>query len=215
MRLTHVFTALIILWAGFSSASASAQDANADLYDAVAPANSAFIRVMNLSDTGVEITLTSKSTSQRVGAGQFGGYRFVEPGTHRIGLGGKTFEVELEANTASTILYRDGQFQLLADEVINEPARAQIVFYNFTNTDAALTTADGSTPVVPSRAINQNGNRMVNEVKISFSAYAGERKLADFPEQLLRKGRSYTYALLPEGEGYTGLMLANSIDASQ
>ncbi|MGB3598059.1 MAG: alginate O-acetyltransferase AlgF, partial [Pseudomonas neustonica] len=85
--------------------TASAQDANADLYDAVAPANSAFVRVMNLSDTGVEATLTSKTSAQRVGAGQFSGYRFVEPGLHRIGVAGQVLEAELEANTASTVLY--------------------------------------------------------------------------------------------------------------
>ncbi|WP_259364809.1 alginate O-acetyltransferase AlgF [Pseudomonas sp. 5Ae-yellow] len=215
MRATRCFAALLMLWAGFGCANALAQDANADLYDAVAPANSAFIRLMNLSDAGVEVTLTSKTSAQRVGASQFGGYRFVEPGTHRIGVAGQALEVELKANTASTVLYRNGELELLTDDVVNEPARAQIVFYNLTDTDAALTTVDGKTPVVDSRPPFQNGSRMVNEVKIAFAAYAGERNLVAYPEQLLRKGRSYSYALLPEGGGYRGLAVANSIDASQ
>ena len=195
--------------------TASAQDANADLYDAVAPANSAFVRVMNLSDTGVEATLTSKTSAQRVGAGQFSGYRFVEPGLHRIGVAGQVLEAELEANTASTVLYRNGQLQLLKDEVVKEPARAQIVFYNLTDVNAALTSADGARPVVSSRSAYQNGSRMVNEVKISFAVYQAQRKLADYEEQLLRKGRSYSYAIMQEGGGYRSMMVANSIDASQ
>lgn len=215
MRATRFFAVLLGLWSSLGCVNALAQDANADLYDAVAPANSAFIRVMNLSDSGVEFTLTSKTTAQRIAAGQFGGYRFVEPGMHRIGVAGKTLESELKANTASTVLFRDGQLQLLQDDVVNEPARAQIVFYNLTGDEAMLTTVDGKTPVVDKRGAYQNGSRMVNEVKIAFAAYAGERKLAAYPEQLLRKGRSYSYALLPDGEGYRSLAVANSVDASQ
>lgn len=215
MSATRCFAVLLMLWASLGSATVMAQDANADLYDAVAPANSAFIRVMNLSDAGVEVTLTSKTSAQRVAAGQFGGYRFVEPGTHRIGVAGQTLEAELKANTASTVLYRNGTLVLLVDDVVNEPARAQIVFYNLTDTPAALTTVDGKTPVVESRPPFQNGSRMVNEVKIGFAAYAGEQSLVTYPEQLLRKGRSYSYALLPEGGGYRALAVANSIDASQ
>ena len=56
---------------------------------------------------------------------------------------------------------------------------------------------------------------MVNEVKIGFAVYQDQRKLADYEEQLLRKGRSYSYAIMQEGGGYRSMMVANSIDASQ
>ena len=215
MRVTRCFALALMFCAGLGSKGAWAQDANADLYDAVAPANSAFVRVMNLSERGIEATLTSKTTTQRIGAGQFSGYRFVEPGLHRIAVEGQVLETELEANTASTVLYRDGQLQLLKDDVVKEPARAQIVFYNLTDTNAALTTSDGATPVVSSRSPYQNGSRMVNEVKIGFAVYQDQHKLAEYPEQLLRKGRSYSYAVMPEGDGYRAMMIANSIDPSQ
>ncbi|WP_231701656.1 alginate O-acetyltransferase AlgF [Halopseudomonas salegens] len=197
------------------SSLATAQDANADLYDAVAPADSAYIRVLNLSDISIEVGLTSKTRSQRVPAGQFGGYRFVPPGSHRISIGEKTLEAELKANTASTLIYRDGQLQLLDDAFINEPRRAQIAFYNLTGTDATLKTADGQHTVVDTLGQNQTGSRMVNEVKIGFAAYQGERLLASYEELLLRKGRSYSYALMPDASGYRAVMLANSIDPSE
>ncbi len=59
------------------------------------------------------------------------------------------------------------------------------------------------------------GNRLINEVKIALSAFANEQLVADFPEQLLRKGRSYTYALIPVAGELRPIVLGNSMDPSQ
>lgn len=210
-----IFACISAVWLLLGSSQAMAQDANADLYDAVAPADSAYIRVLNLNESSIEAGLTSKTRPQRVPAGQFGGYRFVTPGAHRISIGEQSMDLDLQANTASTLIYRDGQLQLLNDAFINEPRRAQIAFYNLTAMDAALKTVDGQHIVVDPLGQNQTGSRMVNEVKIGFAAYAGERLLVSYEELLLRKGRSYSYALLPDGSGFRAVMLANSIDPAE
>ncbi|PKM29742.1 MAG: alginate O-acetyltransferase [Gammaproteobacteria bacterium HGW-Gammaproteobacteria-11] len=215
MNKRAIISTLVACWLMLCSALATAQDANADLYDAVAPADSAFIRVLNLSDISIEVGLTSKTLTQRVPVGQFSGYRFVPPGTHRITIGEQSLETELKANTASTVIYRDGQLQLLDDAFVNEPRRAQIAFYNLTGMQAALKTADGQHVVVETLGQNQTGSRMVNEVKIGFAAYEGERLLVNYEEQLLRKGRSYSYALMPDASGFRAVMLANSIDPTE
>ncbi|WP_341304385.1 alginate O-acetyltransferase AlgF [Pseudomonas sp. TMP25] len=211
-----IFRALSVLLLTFSwGISQAAQDANADLYDAVAPANSAFVRVLNLSERNIEVTLSSKNKPQAVTSGQFGGYRFVAPGKHRIAVGDKALESELKANTASTVIYRDGELLLIADQFVNEPRKAQIAFYNLTEKPAALKTVDGQHVVVEVIARDQTGSRMVNELKIAFAAYAEADKLVSFDELFLKKGRSYSYALLPAGNGYRAITLANSIDPTE
>jgi alginate O-acetyltransferase complex protein AlgF len=211
---TPIHYVLAILLSVFSGL-ALGQDGNADLYDASAPPDSAFIRVLNLTDISIEATLTTKTRAQRVPAGQFSGYRFVPPGNHRVSIGKQSLEVELKANTASTVLYQDGQLQLLADQFVNEPRRAQIAFYNLTEIEATLKTADGKHVVVDTLGPNQTASRMVNEVKIGFAAYQGERLLVSYDELLLRKGRSYSYALLPAAGGFRAVTLANSIDPTE
>ena len=206
--------ALIILLT-IASAAAQAQDGNADLYDPVAPANSAFVRVLNLSERNIEVTLSSKNKPQAVTSGQFGGYRFVAPGKHRIAVGDKALESELKANTASTVIYRDGELLLIADQFVNEPRKALIAFYNLTEKPAALKTVDGQHVVVDMITRDQTGSRMVNELKIAFAAYAEADKLVSFDELFLKKGRSYSYALLPAGNGYRAITLANSIDPTE
>lgn len=209
-----ILRVMTLLLLGSASVQA-AQDSNADLYDPVAPANSAFVRVLNLSDSNVEVTLSGKNKPQSVTGGQFGGYRFVTPGVQRITVAGQVLERELKANTASTVLYRDGQLQLIADQFVNEPRKAQIAFYNFTAKPAALKTLDGQHVVVDMLEHDQTGSRMVNELKIAFAAYAGDARLVDFDELFLKKGRSYSYALLPAGSGFRAITLANSIDPTE
>ena len=207
-------TLFMLLMLGSATAQA-AQDGNADLYDAVAPANSAFIRVLNLSERNIEVSLSGKNKPQLVSSGQFGGYRFVPPGQQSISVAGQTLESELKANTASTVIYRDDTLLLIADQFVDEPRKAQIAFYNLTDKPAALKTVDGQHVVVDTVQRDQTGSRMVNELKIAFAAYAADEKLASFDELFLKKGRSYSYALLPAGSGYRTITLANSIDSSE
>lgn len=192
-----------------------AQEVNADLYDAVAPANSAFVRVLNLSSGVVDVSLSSKKTAQKVGPEQLGAYRFTPPGKTLLSVGAARLETDLQANSASTLLYANGSLTELKDIYVNEPKKAQLAFYNLTDTPTALKTADGKHEVVAAIGKAQTGGRMVNEFKIAFAAYAGDRKVASFDEMFLKKGRSYSYVLLPEGSGYRAISQANAIDPAE
>ncbi|MCX5511508.1 alginate O-acetyltransferase AlgF, partial [Pseudomonas sp. BJa3] len=74
MKLSPLFTALALTAA---SHTALAADGTADLYDAVAPADSAFVRVLNRSASSIDVALSVKLNAQKVAPGQLIGYRFV------------------------------------------------------------------------------------------------------------------------------------------
>jgi alginate O-acetyltransferase complex protein AlgF len=209
MKLTHLFAAIALATASHATLAA---EGNADLYDAVAPADSAFVRVLNLSDRNIDVTLSGKVNPQRVAAGQISGYRFTPAGPHKIAVGSKAIEPQLKANAASTVVFDGKQLTLISDKYVNEPKKAQIAFYNLTPTQTALKTSDGKHEVVAALGNGQTGTRMVNEIKIDFAAYAQDTKVASFDEQFLKKGRSYSYVLLP---GNRSMTLANSIDPTE
>jgi len=71
---------------------------------------------------------------------------------------------------------------------------------------------DGKHVIVDPLSNGQTGSRMVNEIKIGFAAYEAEQKVASFDELFLKKGRSYSYVLLPGGRS---MSLANSIDPTE
>ncbi|MNG72445.1 Alginate O-acetyl transferase AlgF [compost metagenome] len=212
MKLSHLFTAIALTTA---SHLALAAEGNADLYDAVAPANSAFVRVLNLSDSSIDVTLSGKVNPQKVAAGQLSGYRFTPAGAHKIAVGGTAIEPQLKADAASTVVYDGKQLTLISDEYVVEPKKAQIAFYNFTPAQAALKSADGKHEVVPALGKDQTGSRKVNEIKLGFAAYVADQKVASFDEQFLKKGRSYSYVLLPQGAGYRSMTQANGIDPTE
>ncbi|AUF95882.1 alginate O-acetyltransferase complex protein AlgF [Pseudomonas sp. BIGb0278] len=209
MKLTHLFTAIAL---AFGSHLAVAAEGNADLYDAVAPADSAFVRVLNLSQSNIDVSLSGKVNPQKVAAGQLSGYRFIPAGTHKIAVGGKAIEPQLKANAASTVVYDGKQLKLIADKYVNEPKKAQIAFYNLSDKQAALKTVDGKHVIVDPLSNGQTGSRMVNEIKIGFAAYEAEQKVASFDELFLKKGRSYSYVLLPDNRS---MSMANSIDPTE
>lgn len=203
-----------LLLAGLlGSASLQANNSNEELYDAVAPEGSAFVRVLNLTDTAVEFGISSKHQAQLVSAGNLGGYRFVAPGNHSLQVADQQLDMALAPNKAVTLVYHQGQIDVFHDELVNEPRKVQLVFYNLSDQQVALKTLDGAHEVVAPLATGQVGNRSINEVRLGFAAFAGQQQLAVFEEVLLQKGRSYSYFLLPDRAGYRALVVANSIDA--
>ena len=159
--------------------------------------------------------LSGKTNPQKVAAGQVSGYRFTTPGKHSIGVAGQTIQPTLAANAASTVVYDGKTLNLIADKYVNEPKKAQVAFYNLTSAQAALKTVDGKHVIVDPLGKDQTGSRMVNEIKIGFAAYVGEQNVANFDELFLKKGRSYSYVLLPQGSGYKSMSLANGIDPTE
>lgn len=194
---------------------AQAQDGNADLYDGVAPADSVFVRVFNLSSTAIGFNVSGKQREQRVAAGQLGGYRFTTPGPLKVSVDGNALDTNMTAGTAATVLYRDGQLLLLSDLFINEPRKAQVGFYNLTDQPVALKTRDGQHAVVDTLGPNETGMRAVNELKIGFSAYAGDRELAQFDEVFLKLGNTYSFMLVNEEMGVRTVSTQNLIDPTE
>lgn len=201
--------ALLGLLAGASHAR---EDAGAELYDAAAPADSAFVRVLNLSSSTVRVALSGKNQAQQVSAGQLGGYRFTAPGQARLEVGSQSLSPSLAANTATTFIYDGQQLSMLQDAFVNEPKKAQIGFYNLSGQQLTLKTLDGRHTIIDKVPAGQNGSRMVNELKIAFAAYHDDNKVAEFPEVFLKKGRTYSYLILPAETGVRALNTANGLD---
>ncbi|GAD60831.1 alginate O-acetyltransferase AlgF [Aquipseudomonas alcaligenes] len=204
---------LLLALALLAPALSPAQDGNAALYDAVAPAGSAYLRVLNLSASGAEVMLSGKSAAQKVSAGQLGNYLFSAPGTHKVTVGGASLQADLKPSSATTLVYDGSNLQAIADNYVEDSKKAQIAFYNLTDKPLSLKTLDGKHAVVEGVASQQAGTRMVNEIKIGFAAYAGEQNLARFDELFLKKGRSYSYVVIPSGAGVRTIAAMNGLDS--
>lgn len=110
---------LLLALALLAPALSPAQDGNAALYDAVAPAGSAYIRVLNLSASGAEVMLSGKSAAQKVSAGQLGNYLFSAPGAHKVSVGGASLQADLKPSSATTLVYDGSSLKAIADNYLS------------------------------------------------------------------------------------------------
>ncbi|CAD5107304.1 alginate O-acetyltransferase AlgF [Zestomonas carbonaria] len=193
--------------------AAQAQDGNAALYGPVAPAGSAYVRVLNLSGAPAEVLLSGKASAQKVNAGQLGAYVFIAPGNRKITVNQTSQDANLQGNSAYTLVYDGSSLQSIVDPYSDDPKKALVAFYNLTDQPLALKTQDGKHAIVDNVAKNHSGVRPVNEIKIGFAAFNGEQSVARFDEQFLKKGRSYSYLVIPDGGSYRAISQANSLDA--
>lgn len=203
----------LLLLAPLAPLTSQAQDGNAALYGPVAPAGSAYVRVLNLSDVAAEVMLSGKTSAQKVNAGQLGAYMFIPPGSITVTVNQTNQQTSLESNSAYTLVYDGSSLQSIVDPYANDPKKALVAFYNLTDQPLALKTQDGKHAIVDNIDKNHSGVRPVNEIKIGFAAFNGEQSVAKFDEQLLKKGRSYSYLVIPEGSSYRAISQANSLDA--
>jgi alginate O-acetyltransferase complex protein AlgF len=192
--------------------ASQAQESSAGLYGPVAPADSAYVRVLNLSGAPAEVMLSSKTKSQKVNAGQLGPYLFTPPGTRTVTVNQTAQDVDLQAKSAYTLVYDGSSLASIVDPYANDPTKALVAFYNLTDQPLALKTKDGKHALVDNIDKNQSGVRPVNEVKIGLAAFNGEQNVATFDETLLKKGRSYSYLVVPQGGSVRAISQANSLD---
>ncbi|MBT1445099.1 alginate O-acetyltransferase AlgF [Shewanella sp. JM162201] len=196
-------------------AQAWAQGGNAELYDAAVPADSGFVRVLNASRQPVMVTLSGKRQPQRVAAMQFGGYRYTQPGHYRLEVEGASIELDIRANMATTVLYHQGQLQGLDDQLVLDLKRAQLNFYNLAMSALSLKTSGGKSEVIAAVAPKTNGHRMVNELKMGFEAFDGDAAVGQFEAQLLRKGRSYSFAVIEDEQGKNSISHVSFVDKAE
>lgn len=192
-----------------------AADGNGGLYASPPPPGSAFVRVLNLAGTPVDVQLKGKSKAQKVSGGHVGGYLYVAPGSQQLTVDKASLDLGLKSDSATTVIYDGKALKPIVDTYSMDPTKALVAFYNLTEKPLALKTLDGKHAIVDNIAQNQMGTRLVNEIKIGFAAYSGDQNVAKFDEQFLKKGGTYSYVAIAQGGQVRTLSLANSFDSLQ
>lgn len=214
---TFFLKIFVVFFLLFTAGAVQAQDSasNAELYDAVPPPESSFVRTVNLSTKTILVNLSGTEDPQSVAPGQLSPYRFVPKGQRVLTIVGHqhSLNMDLTPDTGNTVIFDGTQLTILADTFDDDRRKAQIGFYNFTPQNVSLKTSDGKYIIVDSVGRNQTKGRKVNELKVSLAAYIGEERISEYQEFFLRKGRSYSYLLFSEDNGYRAVVLENSIDA--
>ncbi|MEX2444359.1 MAG: alginate O-acetyltransferase AlgF [Alkalispirochaeta sp.] len=163
------------------------------LYAPSVPDDAALVRVVNLHsrDESPRLDL-GRERFAALPAGEVGAYRPVPPGIYILGgAGGVEFTPE-SGQFYSIVADRDKELRVVTDEVHADPARAQLVLYNFSDSSADLTAVLGETMVLEGVEPYRSEAITVNAITVELSVrVAGDERLRR--EFDLQRGESYGF----------------------
>lgn len=222
-RLTPLFLkfALVLLLA-FPNSFVWAQPAGL-LYDPEPPVDSAYVRIVLASPTGVvDVLVDGRVRIQKLATGQASEYLVLAAGKHTIALhaAGKstaqlstTFDVVRgrAMTLAFTTLRADSVPVVFEDKVNSNKLKALLAVYNLDAMTGGLDilTADGTTKVFSGVAYGTSASIPVNPISIDLIAVKIGDKITQTRTSLaMTQGGTYSILLLP-GEG--GKLKANAV----
>lgn len=148
----------------------------------VAP-DAAFVRVVDVSGAaGAQAQVDNLPVP--VGANATTPYQVITPGQHVVGLGSQSADLTAEASSAYTIAL-DASGTLTAiiskDLMADDPAKATIALYNYTDQPITLTALAKEVPVFEAVAPGTAGQRQMNPVSVDLKVKAGTVVVEEFP----------------------------------
>jgi hypothetical protein len=177
-----VLAALSSLALSLAGIAAHAAD-DSGIYPPGVPADSAFVRVVDLSGAGgAEAQIDNLSVP--IGANASTTYQVLTPGKHTITLGSQSIDLEAEPSSAYTIALDTTGARAAAinkDLMANDPAKATIALYNYTDEPITLTALAKEVPVFEAVAPGAAGQREMNPVGVDLKVKAAAAVVEEFP----------------------------------
>ena len=203
-----------------SSGPATADDVDAALYIPAPPADSAFVRFAR--GTREQEESAPRIDGRRLAPvpfGEAGDYVVVAGGGHRIRFAGHDETVVFAPGGFYTLAVAcnacPGGLLVLTDESDLDRAKALLSLYNLGDAaSVSLETVEGSLPVIQAITPGAAGSRIVNAIRVSLAATAGDLRIESFPAVVLERGSAYSVLVTGVEGHYSARLVRNRSDLS-
>jgi alginate O-acetyltransferase complex protein AlgF len=202
---------------GFSlmllAAPVAMADADQQLYDPAPPADAAFVRVLNANPSG-EISAT-------IGDARFGNvaypglspYMVVKQGEQTLKAGSASETINVEAGKYYTLAVApDGKVVTLKDAIIEQPSKAYVYFYNFSDAaKASLRATKQNMDIAGDVAPNRSMHREMNALTLAMAITADGKTVQTFPSVALKRRSGTSFVLAGTGDAKKAVWIENKI----
>jgi len=178
------------------------------LYAPAVPEDAALVRVVNA--TGDPLGIDLGAVRYEVAARSASAYRPLQPGVFVIAHAGERTVVEPTAKAFLSVVVSSSGVDVFPDERHSDPARAQLVIYNVGTARVDFRAVSPQAVLVPDVAPGESGVRVVNAVRVTVGALAGEQTLAT-AELELERGESYALVVTAPGSGVGGFTVRAAV----
>lgn len=191
----------ILFSAGLLVSQSYAAD-EAALYE-LAPADSAYVRIINNHSDEAISTVVSEKTLKSDGYCKASDYEFVTSGDYALSLDNKTWSGQLKPNKTYTFIVNKKGIDVIEDNIFNNPKKGQFAAYNLTDkTEIAVKTKDGKKNVFPKVSHKEHVSREVNPIKIGLAIYEADKKILDADTARFQRGKSNNLFVCGSAENY-------------
>ena len=195
-----------------SFGTASANDD--ELYDPAPPADSAFVRVVNAASGVVKAPAVVGSYNYgELEYPKISDYHIIKQGEHTVTVGGVSEKMTIEAGAYYTIALTDSlKLAQLKDELLSNPAKSRVYFYNFSDSaNGALVASDHGKAIFENVAVNGADSREVNALKLNLQTKAGETAVSDYKDVQLKRRVGTTFLITGKSGNHKSIMLENEV----
>ncbi|GGK35887.1 alginate O-acetyltransferase [Deinococcus malanensis] len=176
------------------------------MYAPEPPADSAYVRIVNVTGALATARIGNKSYSVKNAASS--PYLVIPQGSPKLSAGRTSQTLNVAAGHYYTVALTGTasapKIVVFDDPTNTNRAKALIVLYNLSSRPGVnLKTADGKTAVIPGVVASRLGSRAVNGIKISLAAFQGTRPLATFKDVQLERSAAYSVVVTNKGAFWT------------
>lgn len=184
-----------------------------ELYDPAPPADAAFVRVLNAGASGDISPTVGDAKYGKVAAPGISAYRVVKQGTQSMKTGDTSESIEVTAGKYYTLaLSGEGSVTTLSDAIIEQPSKAYVYFYNFSDAPkASLRATKQNVDVVGDVAANMGKHREMNALTVDLAVVADGKTIKEFPGVVLKRRSGVSFLLTGSGEAKQTVMMENNI----
>jgi alginate O-acetyltransferase complex protein AlgF len=183
------------------------------LYDPVAPADSAFVRVIQAdSSLGSLNPQIGGVVYEALDYAAISAYQVIPAGIHEAGFADLAVQLEFAAGKSYTVAVMAAGVSLLEDPSNGNLSKTLLVLYNLSELAAVdMKTADGSTAVVSGVVPKALNSMLVNPIQVDLAAFAGEAPISAFNGLSLRAGATYSMVVLGSADALKASWAASTV----
>lgn len=184
-----------------------------ELYKPLPPADSAFVRFVNLTDTKADAAKIGDVTIAPGEKTPVSDYSVVKKGKRTFYLGEKTSPVSVEAGQYYTVVVpADGSITVIQDALIENPAKAVIYFYNLSDSEeGTLVAPTHKTNIFEKVGSMKSESREINAVTFNLQAKAGKDDAGTIEGVNLKRQEGTSVFLTGKKGSYKSFSVQNAV----
>ncbi len=170
-----------------------------DLYGPQAPADAAWLRVINAAD--LELHASVANSEFLLAFTQAGDYLPVDPGQVRVALNGAEHAVDIAAGQFLSVINTPGDIMIIEDPVLRDISRGLLGLLNLTQHPSLSLLTPGGDTVVEGVEPGAAASLAINAATTELEVHADGEVLGTVPEHAFERGVAYTVAVF---DGHAG-----------